>query len=283
MELITGEKIEPLGKKATSFFEQIVEGFRDSLNSDRKDGTGLVFQPYNIICMACQYFLDDGPGCCFFPVLSLIEMLKWDGEDYEVIFMGSEPRVVQAVGATSGVLLECSGDDERVLKAFSGFRDAAAIILGLLKSYNSQGQCNSVDYDSVDHMLSRSLGEYLAQDTTTTFQAPAPENSTSFKYRIVKFSRARALGDKPDLDGHPAPIPLLLVAKSLNAWFSHLLRKNLLHGFNLPIGYKGDAQSCAIFPFCGADESDASCPVCLAKMIVRSDPSLNSLEYFEGG
>ena len=244
-----------------------------------------MYQPFNTIAMHChwQYLLDDEPSCCFLPALSFSEVLNWDGEDYEAIFMGSEAEVVQSVGAIHGDLLECSGDDERVQRAFSGFRDATATVLGLLKARGSSGQYKPERYDSDDDLLSHSLGEYLAEPTTAAFRVPAPDNSSESKYRIVRFSRARALGDTADLAGHPAPIPLLLVAtgKSLNAWSSHLLGQKLLDGFALPTGHRADAKHCSIFPPCGADESEATCPVCLARMIVLGDPALDSPEFFE--
>ena len=279
MELVTATKIEPLGKKPTSLYEKMNEGYRLTPSSIRKDGTGLVFQPYDILCIANQCFLDTQPSCCFFPILSFTEMLNWNGEEYEAIFMGSNAKVVQKVGATYGDLLECSGDDERVQTAFSGFQDAALAMVGRLKSYNSRGKKDSLRYDSSDYLLSRSLGEYL--ESTPTFRVPSlkNKNTADFNYRIVKFSRAKALGDQPDGEGHPAPVPLLLVAKSMNAWISHLLRKDLLDGFT---GNKGGATHCSLFPFCGVDEFDASCPVCLARMMMRGDPALASLEYFEG-
>jgi hypothetical protein len=277
MELIVAERIKALGKKAGSLFESIIEGYRNSLQSDREGRTGLLYQPYNNVAISCQYLLDDQPSCLFFPALSFVEMLSWDGEEYEAIFMGSEARVVREVGANNGDLLECDGEDERVLKAFSGARDATATILGLVKSYDTGGKYNSKRYDSKDVMLSRSLGAYLTRSNTTSFHFPAPENSSDFKYRIVKFSRGRALGDSADLVGHPAPIPLLLVAKSLNAWFSHLLQQNLLLDFPARTG----AKFCSIFPFCGVDESDASCPVCLARMIVSGDPAFESVDDFD--
>jgi hypothetical protein len=281
MELVTATKIEPLGKKATSLYEKIVEGYRISLTpgSKRKDGTGLVFQPYDMLCISNQYFLDAQPSCCFFPILSFTEMLNWNGEEYEAIFMGSNAKVVQKVGATDGDLLECSGDDKRVQTAFTGFQDAALAMVGLLKSYNSRGKYDSVHYDSDDYLLSSSLGEYL--ESTPAFRVPSlkNKNTADFKYRIVKFSRAKALGDPADGEGHPAPVPLLLVAKSINAWISHLLREDLLDGFT---GNKGGAKHCSFFPFCEVDGFDASCPVCLARMMMRGDPALASLDYFEG-
>jgi hypothetical protein len=93
MELVTATQIEPMGKKSTSLYEKIVEGYRISVKSKRKNGTGLVFQPYNNICIALQFWLDDEPSCCFFPVLSFSEMVNWDGEGYEAIFMGSDAKV----------------------------------------------------------------------------------------------------------------------------------------------------------------------------------------------
>ena len=255
MELVTATKIEPLGKNTTSLYEKMNEGYRLTPSSIRKYGTGLVFQPYDILCIANQCFLDTQPSCCFFPILSFTEMLNWNGEEYEAIFMGSNAKVVQKVGATYGDLLECSGDDERVQTAFSGFQDAALAMVGRLKSYNSRGKKDSLRYDSSDYLLSRSLGEYL--ESTPTFRVPSlkNKNTADFNYRIVKFSRAKALGDQPDGEGHPAPVPLLLVAKSMNAWISHLLRKDLLDGFT---GNKDGATHCSFFPFCDADGFDAS-------------------------
>jgi hypothetical protein len=151
-------------------------------------------------------------------------------------------------------------------------------MLGLVKSYNTRGRYKSKRYDRNHCILSISLGEYLAKPDTTNFRFPALENSSDFQYRIVKFSSARALGDSADLVGYPALIRLLLVAKSLNTWMSHLLQHNLLHGFTVPAG----ANFCSIFPFCGVDESDSSCPVCLARMIVLSDPAFKYLDDFRG-
>ena len=67
MELIIAERIEPLGKKVTSLFESIIEGYRNSLEFNREDGVGLLYQPYNTVAICNQYLLDNQPSCLFFP------------------------------------------------------------------------------------------------------------------------------------------------------------------------------------------------------------------------
>ena len=273
LQPILAVKIEPKQSKSTFLYEKMVEGFRRTVNSDRTDRSGLIFQPYNNICLKGQaIWFDEKPSCCIFPILSFSEMVNWDGAAYEAIFMGSEASAVLEVGANRKVILQCGGDDPRVQTAFSGFRDAASTMLGFLKAYGNQGKDDSefLKASEVDLLL-KSLGK--------TFFFPLANTSSDVKYRIVKFSGAKALGDTPDPDGHPAPIPLLLVAKSLNAWFSHLLRNNML---GVSSEHMGNAKYYSIFPYCGVDESDASCPVCLARMIVRSDPALEPLDLSDG-
>ena len=273
LQSILDVRIEPKNAKFQLIYEKIVEGYR--LTSKRKNGTGLIYQPYNNIALAQQgLWFDEKPSVSFFPILSFSEMVNWDGEEYEAIFMASEADVVQKVGATRGTPLEYQGNNKKIQKAFSGFQEAASSLLGLMSAYNGRENHDSNFYSPQDDVLSHSLRNYLAG--RNYFLAPKPNNSPEIKYRVVKFTRAKALGDDSSFEGHPAPIPLLLVAKSLNAWFSHLLRKNLLDGF--PVS---EAQFCAVFPICGVDHSDASCPVCLARRIVRSDSALESLDYLE--
>ena len=252
--------------------KMLVEGFRNSKpGSIRKEGTGLIYQPMNHIAMAGQgTWLDRHPSVGFFPLLSLNQMLLWQGEPYEAIFVAADGRTTQLVGAIRGDFREWNGNDERVVKAFSHFTDAASLLLSLINESTNENPGKGGDESS---MLMR---KYLAKQHE--FLAPSPNVSSIVKYRVVKFSPGKRLTDDENVvQGHPAPMPLLLVGKSLNAWLSHLLRSGRLTGFEFPQGYTGDRQFSSILPFCGVDASDSSCPVCLAKTIICGDPALEEL------
>ena len=262
--------------KDESLFRKMIEGHYPSSHTDRrKEGSGLTHQPFNLIALAEQKtWWDENPSISIFPNLSLDSMIKWDGEDYSAIVVKSSPIVFQRIGAVNGNLFEWNGDDERVENSFKGFRDAASLLIALMK-----GPVKETHAITTDYLLCESMQQYLAKQTT--FLAPFPNKSEAVKYRVVKFSAGKRFSDTPSSQGHPAPMPLLLIAKSLNGWFSHLLQQNKLKGFEFPKGVNDAKPFCAVFPICGVDESDASCPVCLAREIVRGNPALDHMHFSE--
>jgi len=262
--------------KDVSLFRKMIEGHYSSSHTDRrKEGSGLTHQPFNLIALAEQKtWWDENPSISIFPNLSLDSMIKWDGQDYSAIVVTSSPIVFQRIGAVNGNLFEWNGDDERVENSFKGFRDAASLLIALMKGHVKETHTITTDY-----LLCESMQQYLAKQTT--FLAPFPNKSEAVKYRVVKFSAGKRFSDTPSPQGHPAPMPLLLIAKSLNGWFSHLLQQKKLKGFEFPKGVNDAKPFCAVFPICGVDESDASCPVCLAREIVRGNPALDHMHFSE--
>jgi hypothetical protein len=264
-----------------SVFAQMKEGFLGSFEAkNRKRGTGLLHQPFNHIALAEQKtWWDDRPSVSIFPNMSLNDMINWDGQAYSAVVVAASPYVVQRIGAIYGDLDEWNGEDSRVENTFRGFRDAASFLIASLKNHLIEQQMTVHE----EYLLTGAMQHYLAG--VKQFLAPIPKKSAANKYRVVNFSQGKMIMDSAsDTKGHPAPMPLLLVAKSLNGWFSHLLQRDKLKGFAIPEGFRGDRRFCAIFPSCRVDESDASCPVCLARAIVtQSDalPALDDLSYHE--
>jgi hypothetical protein len=135
-------------------------------------------------------------------------------------------RLTSIQGPRAG---ECDLGDERVKTAFRGFQDASAVIADLCRKDPLVGD---------DALHCEDLRKYLAG--LSAFLSPdQPSEAREGKcFRLIRFAPAvcwpaGAQAEPAAASGHPAPMPLLLVAKSLNAWFSSLLQRRMLQGFSV--------------------------------------------------
>ena len=270
-----------LGQSAVNdggdFLPMLVEGFCNSPFGGhvRTVHSGLINQPFNYITMANQNtYYDQRPSVMFIPALEISYPENWNLCSFDALCVASDPVVCQKIGATLGDLEECDGNDPRVQTAFKCFREAASIIINVART-------DSINADGKDVKLSGELRDYFR--SRVDFLTPGPSPDPNAKYRIVKFSRGVDLNSAakilPDQDkSHPAPMPLLLIAKSLNAWLSHLLVNHALDGLVIPKCHQDSAFKgyCSLYPMCDIDDM-ASCPTCLAKLILRGHPIFDDL------
>ena len=248
--------------------------------------TGIIHQPYNCIAMRLQEeYFDTKNSVAFCPALTYSEMVShsvWE-KGYCALCIASDAEVFKAIGAVDGDFLECTGDDPRVAKALQGFRDVSAILINIARS-----QLNVLS-NKEDMRLARALRKFFRQ--AHTFVAPFPSLDPQAKYKLVRFSPAVAIAPGTTVSGnvkavgHPAPMPIALVAKSLNSWLSFLLRtdsqlQGALRGLELPKGYRGSESEgyCSLFPMCDLDET-LSCPMCLANLVMLMHPMFDELNF----
>ncbi len=122
-----------------------------------------------------------------FPNLSLDSMIKWDGQDYSAIVVTSSPIVFQRIGAVNGDLYEWNGEDVRVENSFKGFRDAASLLIALMKRLVKETNTIMTDY-----LLCKSMQQYLAKQTTFSPRFPINQKRSSTglsRFQLVSGSK----------------------------------------------------------------------------------------------
>jgi len=265
----------------------VVEGYSKN-NHDRYPYSGFTHQPYNYMAMCLQgTFFDSKSSVAFCPVLTCEEMASKDvwEEGYWALCIASDAKVFKAIGAVDGEILECTADDPRVEKALKGFRDMSAILINLARSQLA------ISTDKNDLKLAKALRDFFR--LKTEFVAPFPALNPQAKYRLVRFSKAVAIQPGTTVSagiqavGHPAPMPIPLVAKSLNSWLSYLLQadsklQGTFRGLTLPKGYTGSVGEgyCSLFPMCDLDQAQ-SCCTCLANLVMMMHPIFDELNFDE--
>jgi hypothetical protein len=259
-------------------FEMVIYGHsRSGHDSDnRVSHSGIIYQPFNYVAMLNQLYIDSTPSVMIIPILSFDQMHSWNGEGYDAICVASNPKAYIVSGATCGDIAECDLGEERVKTAFSGFQDASAVIADLCRKAPLAG-------DERDGLHCGDLRKYLAG--LKTFLSPdQPSEAREGKcFRLIHFAPGVCLSPGTQAGpaaapGHPAPMPLLLVAMSLTVWFSSLLQQKLLHGFSVQEN-KPDEKYCGLIPVC---DEICSCPICLAKLVLSGDPLFDELLEEDG-
>ena len=257
-------------------------------NKNRYLHSCLTHQPYNYIAMRLQgTFFDTKCSVAFCPDLTCVEMASsgvWE-KGYCALCIASDAEVYKAIGAVDGEILECTADDPRVARALKGFRDMSAILINIARSQLA------VSSDKNDLKLAQALRDFFARQQA--FVAPFPSRDSRAKYRLIRFSEAVAVPPGSNMAGdfqavgHPAPMPIALVTKSLNSWLSFLLRTDsklpgAFRGLKLPLQYKGSAGEgyCSLFPMCSLDDT-LSCPTCLATLVSMMHPMFAGINYEE--
>ena len=193
-----------------------------------------------------------------------------EGVRFDGICIPRDDMVCRAIGAVDGFRQgdEISGTDPRVELAFRTFRNVSSAIIQELSR-------DDADLKKDNMKLSEGLRAFFR--TQTTFEAPFPSPDPDAKYRLVRFSDGVVIPPGTVVDrtrvkaqGHPAPVPLLLIAKSLGAWHSFLLSTGKLDGVARPAGYESSAYAgyCSMLPICSLDDV-ADCPICLAKLVMK--------------
>ena len=251
----------------------IKEGFLKVAKGNRVDHSGAIYQPANYVCMAKQgTWFDNKPSVIIMPIeeCSFVADGEWKGERFDAICIPRDDMVCRAIGAVDGFRQgdEISGTDPRVELAFRTFRNVSSAIIQELSR-------DDADLKKDNMKLSEGLRAFFR--TQTTFEAPFPSPDPHAKYRLVRFSDGVVIPPGTVVDrtrvkaqGHPAPVPLLLIAKSLGAWHSFLLSTGKLDGVARPAGYESSAYAgyCSMLPICSLDDV-ADCPICLAKLVMK--------------
>jgi hypothetical protein len=228
-------------------YDTMIYGSSRSGNNKQVSQSGIMHQPFNYVAMLLPPYMESCPSVMIIPILSFDEMCSWNGEGYDAICVASDRKAYINTGATLGDLGECDLGDERVKTAFHGFQDASAVIADLCRKAPPVGD----DALHCEDLHCEGLRKYLAR--LSAFLSPdQPSEARGDKcFRLIRFAPAvcwpaGAQAEPAAASGHPAPMPLLLVAKSLNAWFSSLLQRRMLRGFSVQES-QPDQKFCGLF------------------------------------
>jgi hypothetical protein len=255
-----------------------IDGFQSTAKGNRVPHSGIINQPFNYVCMMNQKtWFDNRPSVMFYPMLGSRYSTDgtWYEDDFEAVCVADTEEVFLQIGAVIGTdpsnSIECDGNDPRVQAAFQAFNEVASVLIREV----SRDAVSDQELAGDSNQLAAGLRRYFHDKRG--FLAPFPSPDPNLKYRVVRFSKGVVLPvggkDKTQAQGHPAPMPLLLIAKSLNAWLSYCLRQGKLAGLRTPAAYSGAALEgyCSILPSCDLDAA-LECPVCLAKLAMREHP-----------
>ena len=291
----------PAGEDPEAATRMVIEGYAARPGGARQAHTGLVNQPFGSLLMAHQStWMGRMPSVMILPALPLDRMLAWRGEAYDAVVVATDAGVYTDIGAADGERLECGGDDPRPPLALAAFRDGAALVLDRITRRRDASQL-----DPQDPRRTQRLRDAMA--VRQTLAAPFPAPGPGALYRLVRFSPGVLLPPGSEscgggggaerqaaARGHPAPAPLLLVCRSLNAWLSLSLRRGQLPELDPlpgpagrpPAGVRPEPSPAtgdydghrAPWPLlqCGVAAA-GSCPRCLARLALRRHPAFDRL------
>ena len=239
--------------------------------------TGLINLPFNYILLENQFHsLDLKPSVVFVPLLSFDEACAWKNQGFRCIVIAADASTFQEIGATKPSTLVTKDIDPThpdVIKGFEGFGKMAVFFADLMRW--SAGETE----DDTPTKICKSLYPFLLE--SITLSVPAVDTSINLPFRFIEFGKAATPTpgkyfntDELESSKHPAPHPMLLMARSLNAWLSFLFRQReqdeVKFQFLKGICPKSMAHSCVLFPSCQDACGIPNCTICLANYVVEN-------------
>ena len=168
--------------------------------------------------------LDTRPQLMFLPVLDIEQLRSWNGAGYNAVVIAANAWGYQRAGSCQET--QCA-ERQALQTAFATF---AAVGRSLCKLYEKDSFCGRLEVPAeanFSRFMCQNFQRHVAKNGLST---PAFEDGLQFPY--CSFGRSsnpdegwKAYTTSSSWQGqHPAPHPLLLLARSLNAW------ANIKHG-----------------------------------------------------
>jgi hypothetical protein len=189
--------------------------------NDRMEFTGVKHFPTNKIRLSLQqFYFDETPCVIIVPIMSLQQVLDWDGAGYRAIVLAGGHddttaadvyRGIHASFVPPGLSLEdvlASGPDIEMARVL-----LTAVVRGLAYSLHHTSNLLEAKLSLNASKILTELRHTFTSHIPNTIQVPSDGRSPyrDVHARVVKFV------DHGN-DGHPAPDPLLLAVKSAINW-----------------------------------------------------------------
>ncbi len=252
-------------------FYRFVNGFdQNQENCSKFPFSPLIDARANHILMRFADQMDDVHALLMVPLMPIHELLAWDGEAYDVLIIPRTARVFCTVGAcASRESMKShahliSSKEKRVEEGFNALGLVFSLLVYLMKdSVNELTEC--------EQRLSKRNFASLLNFTKNSVLFPVPTlPAGEVVFRCTSFDKAGC--GAHGTFGHPAPHPLLLLCRALNAWLAFLFeqRDQNNHHFEYlkDIVVPSGSQGCVLLPSCTDLPGLSSCAMCFARTIV---------------
>ena len=206
-----------------SDLDKILNGWRLP-NSDRRERhSGFVHAVWNFVRIGNQdKHLDGSPAVMFVPLVDFKS--GWQGDGYKVLIIARNSLVFREIGACENTMVTMPSTDS-LKQYFEGFVEIARLLVECMLYRRALDNF----YPDSEKKVCRSLANHILD--TKYIDLPMMNDALEGNFRVAEFGPA--LNPKPgsvvaseESDGkHPAPHPVLLVCKSLNAWFTELSKR----------------------------------------------------------
>jgi hypothetical protein len=188
----------------------------------------------------------------------------------------ADELTLQNIGATTPLIdqTDLRRDDPEVRDGFESFAKIAVILVDLMRWSTESRQPDTTA------KICESLYTHLS--ACSTLQVPAVNDSIETPFRAIEFGKAATPQPGQSFDHrsanitvHPAPHPLLVIARSINTWLSFLFRNRNLEEYPSLKEMRVDechhnAHSCILFPSCSDVCETPGCTLCFATSVLKN-------------
>jgi hypothetical protein len=249
-------------------FHRFVNGFSQNQEIWSKfPYSSLLDATSNHILMRFADRTDDEEALLMVPLMPIDKLLAWDGEGYEFLCIPKNAVIFEVVGAClsprnmSPYAHSVSSKEKRVEEGFNSLGIVFSLLVYLMKDSVSELT------DSEQRLSKRNFACFL-NFTKNAVLFPVPTlPAEEIMFRFSSFGKVGCA--QPGKFGHPAPHPLLLLCRTLNAWLAFLFEQRdrgnhhfeYLKDMVVPAGSTG----CVLLPSCADIPGLSSCALCLSR------------------